>query len=134
MKKVAVVVGVVLAGLVSLCLMCSVVGWVAGQPASNGELDGRYDCMIAATVMMNGMITPQYQPAGISFTIDGDTYSTTGGDGSVRFDADVVSFIGGGMDGWHAGRGTDTLIIHKNPTDPQPSASVQNGDFRCARR
>lgn len=133
MKKVVVVVGVVLAGLLSLCLMCSVVGLVTGG-ASSGELDGRYECMISASVMMNGMITPQYQPAGLGFTIEGDSYSSTGGDGSVRFDADIVSFIGGGMDGWYAGRGTDTLIIHKDYRAPRPNGNVQFGDYRCARR
>lgn len=133
-RKVLVVTGVVLLSLASCCGLCMVAGVVADAPggAASSELNGRYECQMPTAVLMNGMLMPQYQPAGMWFVIDDGSYSCSSEGGAVAFDAQVVRFTGGGYDGWVGAREEGVIIFRENHADPRPGESVRYGDLRCA--
>ncbi len=129
-RKVLVVTGVVILSLVSCCGVCMIAGLLDGGA---GALNGRYECQTPGSVLMNGVLMTQYQPTGMWFVIDGDGYSTNGPGGSVRFDAEVVTFTGGGYDGWRGARADDAIVFRKDHADPRPGESPRFGDLRCGR-
>lgn len=110
----------------------------ATQAAASGGapgLDGRYSCQVAALLFDGASYVTQYQPAGMSFTIQGSSYSAQGGGGSIQATADVVSFRGGAYAGWSGARRSGAIVFRKNDYDnPRPGESIRSGDFRCARR
>ncbi|MGV3625662.1 MAG: hypothetical protein ACO1OB_32930 [Archangium sp.] len=133
-RNVLVVVGAVLLSLVSCCGLCAVSGLVADAPGGgSSELNGRYECQMPGTVMMNGMVMTQYQPTGMWFVIDGDAYTSSGPGGSVSADAQVVSFTGGGYDGWRGARMNDAIVFRNDTANPQPGQGVRFTELRCGR-
>ena len=137
-RKVLVVGGAILLSLVSCCGVCMVAGVVAdpntaaeGNTAS-GELDGRYECWMRSSYMMNRMqMTTQL--ASITFSLDGRTYTSKAGSGSITQNGDALQFSGGDMDGW-VGSVVDgpAIVFGKNPR-AQHSGAVNNGDMKCDR-
>ena len=103
--------------------------------SSGGGVDGHYACQVAALLFDGVSYVTQYQPAGMSFTIQGSNYSAQGGGGSIQATADVVSFRGGAYAGWSGARRGDAIVFRKNDYgNPRPGESIKNGDFRCGRR
>lgn len=110
---------------------------VASAPAPAGEargapVDGRYECMMNQLSHGAGAnFTVTYQPTGLWFVIQGGRYSTRGAGGTVQATPDVVSFQGGGYDGWRGARRGDAIVFRKDRGDPRPGESVKVGDLRC---
>ena len=107
----------------------------AGRSGGGQNVDGRYSCQVAALLFDGVSYVTQYQPAGMSFTIQGSSYSAQAGGGTIQATADVVSFRGGAYAGWSGARRGDALVFRKNDYgNPRPGESIKSGDFRCGRR
>ena len=112
-------------------------GTAAAPSGSTGgaNVDGRYECMMTQLSHHAGAnFSVQYQPTGMWFVIRGNSYTTSGAGGSVQATQDVVSFRGGGYDGWRGARRGDAIVFRKNQGDPRPGEAVKVGDLRCGRR
>ncbi|MCC6334759.1 MAG: hypothetical protein IT380_12340 [Myxococcales bacterium] len=86
--------------------------------------------------MMTGtMLTVTTNPT-ISFTIDGDRFSTGAGGGSVQLDGAVVLFSGDDMDGWQGTMSPSGVIMYfrSDPTKRHPGGGASNGETKCDRR
>lgn len=107
----------------------------AGRSGGGQNVDGRYSCQVAALLFDGVSYVTQYQPAGMSFTIQGSSYSAQAGGGTIQATADVVSFRGGAYAGWSGARRGDAIVFRKNDYgNPRPGESIKSGDFRCGRR
>lgn len=107
----------------------------AGRSGGGQNVDGRYSCQVAALLFDGVSYVTQYQPAGMSFTIQGNSYSAQAGGGTIQATADVVSFSGGAYAGWSGARRGDAIAFRKNDYgNPRPGESIKSGDFRCGRR
>ena len=107
----------------------------AGRSGGGQNVDGRYSCQVAALLFDGVSYVTQYQPAGMSFTIQGNSYSAQAGGGIIQATADVVSFSGGAYAGWSGARRGDAIAFRKNDYgNPRPGESIKSGDFRCGRR
>lgn len=107
----------------------------AGRSGGGQNVDGRYSCQVAALLFDGVSYVTQYQPAGMSFTIQGSSYSAQAGGGTIQATADVVSFSGGAYAGWSGARRGDAIAFRKNDYgNPRPGESIKSGDFRCGRR
>ena len=107
----------------------------AGRSGGGQNVDGRYSCQVAALLFDGVSYVTQYQPAGMSFTIQGSRYSAQAGGGTIQATADVVSFRGGAYAGWSGARRGDAIVFRKNDYgNPRPGESIKSGDFRCGRR
>ena len=107
----------------------------AGRSGGGQNVDGRYSCQVAALLFDGVSYVTQYQPAGMSFTIQGSSYSAQAGGGTIQATADVVSFRGGAYAGWSGARRGDAIAFRKNDYgNPRPGESIKSGDFRCGRR
>lgn len=107
----------------------------AGRSGGGQNVDGRYSCQVAALLFDGVSYVTQYQPAGMSFTIQGNSYSAQAGGGTIQATADVVSFRGGAYAGWSGARRGDAIAFRKNDYgNPRPGESIKSGDFRCGRR
>ena len=107
----------------------------AGSSGGGQNVDGRYSCQVAALLFDGVSYVTQYQPAGMSFTIQGNSYSAQAGGGTIQATADVVSFSGGAYAGWSGARRGDAIAFRKNDYgNPRPGESIKSGDFRCGRR
>ena len=107
----------------------------AGRSGGGQNVDGRYSCQVAALLFDGVSYVTQYQPAGMSFTIQGNSYSAQAGGGTIQATADVVSFSGGAYAGWSGARRGDAIVFRKNDYgNPRPGESIKSGDFRCGRR
>ena len=107
----------------------------AGRSGGGQNVDGRYSCQVAALLFDGVSYVTQYQPAGMSFTIQGNSYSAQAGGGTIQATADVVSFSGGAYAGWSGARRGDAILFRKNDYgNPRPGESIKSGDFRCGRR
>ena len=118
--------------------LASMTGTPAASAGSSGggqNVDGRYSCQVAALLFDGVSYVTQYQPAGMSFTIQGNSYSAQAGGGTIQATADVVSFSGGAYAGWSGARRGDAIAFRKNDYgNPRPGESIKSGDFRCGRR
>lgn len=135
-RKVLVVTGVILLSLASCCGVCMVAGLVSdagGGPPSG--IDGRYECVVMGRTMMGGMITPTTSPS-ISFSIDGASFSTQSGGGSLRREGDVLRFSGSDMDGWQGTLSSASGLIYfrADPHERHPGGSAGNNETKCERR
>ena len=107
----------------------------AGRSGGGQNVDGRYSCQVAALLFDGVSYVTQYQPAVMSFTIQGSSYSAQAGGGTIQATADVVSFSGGAYAGWSGARRGDAIAFRKNDYgNPRPGESIKSGDFRCGRR
>lgn len=107
----------------------------AGRSGGGQNVDGRYSCQVAALLFDGVSYVTQYQPAGMSFTIQGSSYSAQAGGGTIQATADAVSFRGGAYAGWSGARRGDAIVFRKNDYgNPRPGESIKSGDFRCGRR
>ena len=107
----------------------------AGRSGGGQNVDGRYSCQVAALLFDGVSYVTQYQPAGMSFTIQGNSYSAQAGGGTIQATADVVSFSGGAYAGWSGARRGDAIAFRKNDYgNPRPGESIKSGDIRCGRR
>ena len=107
----------------------------AGRSGGGQNVDGRYSCQVAALLFDGVSYVTQYQPAGMSFTIQGNSYSAQAGGGTIQATADAVSFRGGAYAGWSGARRGDAIVFRKNDYgNPRPGESIKSGDFRCGRR
>ena len=107
----------------------------AGRSGGGQNVDGRYSCQVAALLFDGVSYVTQYQPAGMSFTIQGSSYSAQAGGGTIQATADAVSFRGGAYAGWSGARRGDAIAFRKNDYgNPRPGESIKSGDFRCGRR
>ena len=107
----------------------------AGRSGGGQNVDGRYSCQVAALLFDGVSYVTQYQPAGMSFTIQGSSYSAQAGGGTIQATADAVSFRGGAYAGWSGARRGDAIVFRKNDYgNPRPGESIKRGDFRCGRR
>lgn len=147
-RKVLVVTGVILLSLASCCGVCMVAGLVTdggasantpGTPTRAGGggsagVDGRYDCVLMGRVVMGNMITPTTSPS-ISFSIDGDAFSTQSGGGTLRRDGDVLHFSGSDMDGWQGTVSSASGLIYfrADPHERHPGGSAGNNETKCQR-
>lgn len=103
--------------------------------ATRVNVDGRYECMMNQLSHAAGAnFTVQYQPTGMWFVIQGNRYSSSGPGGTVQAGQDMVSFHGGGYDGWRGARRGDAIVFRKDPRDPRPGEAIKVGDLRCGRR
>lgn len=106
-------------------------------PTSAGAsgIDGRYECMMSQLLHGAGSnFTVNYQPTGMWFEIRGGRYTTSGAGGSVRVSGDVVSFTGGGYDGWRGALATNAINFREDTADPRPGDPTSIGDLRCGLR
>ncbi len=128
-RKVLVVVGAILLSLASCCGLCLVTGLV--------DADGggaRYECKLSGTAYTNGTVQPTYTPSG-SFTLEGDTFTTAAGSGSVKRTGDVVSFSGSDMDGWQGTVGEGgTMYFSQDPRVRHAGGRVSVGEVWCEPR
>lgn len=107
----------------------------SGTPAGGQNVDGRYDCQMAALQFDGVSYVTQYRPTGMWFTIKGGSYSAQSGGGTIQVSADVVSFRGGAYAGWSGARRGDAIVFRKDDqTNPRAGESIKSGDFRCGRR
>lgn len=107
---------------------------VAASPAPGGNLDGRYNCQMAALQFDGVSYVTQYRPTGMWFAIKGNSYSAQQGGGTVDAGADVVGFRGGAYDGWRGARRGEAIVFRKNDYgNARPGESIRSGDFRCGR-
>jgi len=150
-KKVLLIVGVVLATLVGACLLCLAAGALAGEetpsaPSSEqadtrapSDLSGRYSCFVLDMQLSGGGSFVTWQTAALPpFTLDGDTYESGDGRGSIAVDDHVVAFSDGPYDGWRGFLGNDATGVyvlfdgtehHRVRTD-----GARRGDLKCYRR
>lgn len=109
----------------------------AARPDAGGgqELDGRYDCQMAALQFDGVNYVTQYRPTGMWFTIKGGAYSAQSGGGRVDAGSDAIGLLGGAYDGWRGARRGDAIVFRKDDYgNPRPGESIKSGDFRCGRR
>lgn len=156
MSKTVVMVGVVLAVLVGGCLLCLAAGLVAGEEtpsaasapneapdeapgAPPSQLNGRYACLYLSILIMGSATQVTWQAAAMPpFTIDGDSYESGNGSGSIAVDERVVSFTDGPYDGWRGFLGTDTtgsyVLFDGKEHARVRTNGAKRGDLKCYRQ
>jgi hypothetical protein len=113
--------------------VAAIAGTPRAAPASQGGLDGRYDCQMLS-VRAGASFSVEYRPIGLWFTISGANYSAAGGGGKIAAGADAVGFHGGAYDGWRGARINDAIVFRKDDhSDPRAGDGIRNGDIRCGR-
>lgn len=109
-------------------------GSAVATPAAGGNLDGRYNCQMAALQFDGVSYVTQYRPTGMWFAIKGNSYSAQQGGGTIDAGADVVGFRGGAYDGWRGARRGEAIVFRKNDyANARPGESIKSGDLRCGR-
>ena len=113
--------------------VAAIAGTPQAAPASQGGLDGRYDCQMLS-VRAGASFSVEYRPIGLWFSISGANYSAAGGGGKIAAGADAVGFHGGAYDGWRGARINDAIVFRKDDhSDPRAGDGIRNGDIRCGR-
>jgi hypothetical protein len=97
-----------------------------------GSADARYSCM--KLVYRNGASV--YDPAGLGFTIKGNSYSVVSGTGGkVAVNGDVVSFSGGRLNGYRGEMRTNStrlyIFFRTKFTEIRRNESIKFGDIQC---
>lgn len=153
--KTVVAVGCALAVSFSLCALCLVAGAMhdddpnavyappAPAPvraAPSSVMNGRYACLTLTIVVgMANAMNVQWDPSALPpFTIDGDSYETSSGSGSVEIADTVASFTGGPYDGWRGFIGSDTtgsfVLFRAKEHHLMRTDGAKRGDFKCYRQ
>ena len=118
--------------------LASMTGTPAASAGSSGggqNVDGRYDCQMAALQFDGVSYVTQYRPTGMWFVIKGGSYSAQSGGGTIQASSDVVSFRGGAYAGWSGARRGEAIVFRKDDqSNPRAGESIKSGDFRCGRR
>ena len=118
--------------------LASMTGTPAASAGSSGggqNVDGRYDCQMAALQFDGVSYVTQYRPTGMWFIIKGGSYSAQSGGGTIQASSDVVSFRGGAYAGWSGARRGEAIVFRKDDqSNPRAGESIKSGDFRCGRR
>ena len=107
----------------------------AGRSGGGQNVDGRYDCQMAALQFDGVSYVTQYRPTGMWFVIKGGSYSAQSGGGTIQASSDVVSFRGGAYAGWSGARRGEAIVFRKDDqSNPRAGESIKSGYFRCGRR